>query len=83
MRPREYGDGDLLETLMRERVTPAVTDIAGRAETAVGRGQSVVREQTEAVAGRVEERPLLAILVAAAIGYQLVRVSLSPRALAA
>ena len=62
-----------VETLMRERVTPAVTDFAGRAETAVRRGRSVVREQTEAVSGQVEERPLLAILIAAGIGYLLGR----------
>ena len=66
-----------VETLMRERITPAVTDIAGRAETAVRRGQSVVREQTKAVSGQVEERPLLAILIAAGIGYLLGRL-LSP-----
>ena len=60
-----------VETLMRERITPAVT--AGRAETAVRRGQSVVREQTELVSGQVEERPLLAILIAAGIGYLLGR----------
>ena len=54
-----------VETLMRERVTPAVTDIAGRAETAVRRG----REQAEVVSGQVQERPLLAILIAAGIGY--------------
>ena len=54
-----------VETLMRERVTPAVTDIAGRAETAVRRG----REQAEVVSGQVRERPLLALLIAAGIGY--------------
>ncbi len=58
-----------VETLMRERVTPAVTDIAGRAETVVRRG----REQAEAVSGQVQERPLLAILVAVGIGYLLGR----------
>jgi ElaB/YqjD/DUF883 family membrane-anchored ribosome-binding protein len=58
-----------LETLMRERVTPAVADVAGRAETAVRRG----REQAEVVSGQVRERPLLAILIAAGIGYLLGR----------
>ena len=58
-----------VETLMRERVTPAVTDIAGRAETAVRRG----REQAEVVSGQVQERALLAILIAAGIGYLLGR----------
>jgi len=58
-----------VETLMREHVTPAVTDIADRAETVVRRG----REQAEAVSGQVQERPLLAILVAVGIGYLLGR----------
>ena len=59
----------LVETLMRERVTPAVTEVAGRAETAMRR----TREQVEAVSGEVQERPLLAILVAVAVGYLLGR----------
>ncbi|HEX4174078.1 MAG TPA: hypothetical protein VHY82_16535 [Acetobacteraceae bacterium] len=58
-----------VERLMKERVTPAVTDVAGRADTAMRRG----REQVEAVSGQVQERPLLAILVAAGIGYLLGR----------
>jgi ElaB/YqjD/DUF883 family membrane-anchored ribosome-binding protein len=58
-----------VETLMKERVTPAVTDVAGRADRAV----SAAREKAEAVSGQVEERPLLAILIAAGIGYLLGR----------
>ena len=58
-----------VETLMKERVTPAVTDVAGRADTAMRRG----REQLEAVSGQVQERPLLTILVAVGIGYLLGR----------
>jgi hypothetical protein len=42
-----------VETLMRERVTPALADAAGRAETAVRRSQSAIREQSEAVSGQV------------------------------
>ncbi len=62
-----------VETLMKERVTPAVADAAGRADRAV----SAAREQAEAVSGQVQERPLLAILVAVGIGYLLGRL-LSP-----
>lgn len=58
-----------VEALMRDRVTPAVTEVAGRANTAVRRG----REQVEAMSGQVQERPLLAIFVAAGIGYLLGR----------
>ena len=59
----------LVETLMRERLTPTVTGVADRADTALRRG----REQVEAFSGQVQERPLLAILVAVGIGYLLGR----------
>ena len=62
-----------VETLMKDRVTPAVTDAAGRAESAVYGAAGVVREQAEAVSGKVREQPLLAILIAAAVGYVLGR----------
>jgi ElaB/YqjD/DUF883 family membrane-anchored ribosome-binding protein len=58
-----------VETLMRERLTPAVTDVAGRADTAV----SAIREQSEAVSGQIRGRPLFAILVAVGVGYLLGR----------
>ena len=58
---------------MKERINTAITDVAGRAGTAVRRGQSVVSEQAEVVSNQVEERPLLAILIAAGIGYLLGR----------
>jgi ElaB/YqjD/DUF883 family membrane-anchored ribosome-binding protein len=58
-----------METLMRERVTPALADAAGRAEIAVRRGQSVIQGQSEAVSGQVRERPVAAVLIAAGIGY--------------
>ena len=54
-----------VETLMKDRVTPAVADAAGRAESAVYSAADVVRDQAEMVSGKVREQPLLAVLIAA------------------
>lgn len=58
-----------VEALMKERVTPAVADIAGRAEQAVYGATSVARDQAEAMSNRVREQPLLALVIAAAVGF--------------
>lgn len=62
-----------VEALMRDRVTPAVVDAAGRAETAVHDATEAIRGQTEMVSNKVREQPLLAVTIAAAIGYVLGR----------
>ena len=62
-----------VEALMKERVTPALAEAAGRAETAVYGAAGAVRDQAEAVSGRVREAPLTAVLIAAAIGFLLGR----------
>jgi ElaB/YqjD/DUF883 family membrane-anchored ribosome-binding protein len=62
-----------VETLMKDRVTPALADAAGRAESAVYGAADAVREQAETVSGKVREQPLLAILIAAGVGYVLGR----------
>jgi ElaB/YqjD/DUF883 family membrane-anchored ribosome-binding protein len=62
-----------VEALMKDRITPAVADVAGRAESAVYGAADTVREQMENVSGRVREQPLLALLIAAAVGYILGR----------
>jgi ElaB/YqjD/DUF883 family membrane-anchored ribosome-binding protein len=54
-----------LEALLKEKVTPAVAAIAGRAEDAA---QSA-REQADVLAGHIRERPLTAVLIAAAVGW--------------
>ena len=59
-----------VEMLMKERVNPALSDIAGRAETAMG----AVKDQSEALSGRVRDNPLVAILVALSLGYAIGRV---------
>ena len=63
-----------VEALMKDRVTPAVADFAGRAENAVHSASGVVRDQAQAVSGRVKEAPLIAIMIAAAAGWIIGRV---------
>jgi ElaB/YqjD/DUF883 family membrane-anchored ribosome-binding protein len=62
-----------VETLMNDRVTPAVTEMAGRAENAVNQAAGIVRDQTQMLSGHVRDQPLIAILLAAGIGYLLGR----------
>jgi ElaB/YqjD/DUF883 family membrane-anchored ribosome-binding protein len=64
-----------VEALMKDRVTPAVADAAGRAEAAVHAATDTMRDQAEMVTTKVREQPLLAILLAAGIGYLLGRVT--------
>ncbi|MBV8096373.1 MAG: hypothetical protein JOY71_15185 [Acetobacteraceae bacterium] len=64
-----------VEMLMRERVTPALADAAGRAENAARAVTDTVSEQAEAISGRVREQPLIAVLVAAGIGYLIGRIT--------
>ena len=62
-----------VEALMKDRVTPAVADFAGRAEAAVSNASGVVRDQAQAVSGRVKSQPMVAVLIAAAVGWVLGR----------
>ena len=64
---------DQVEALMKERVTPAVAGMAGRAETVMNSAAGLVREQAQTLSGHVREQPLVAILLAAGIGYLLGR----------
>lgn len=60
---------DQLESLVRDKVTPAVSDMAGRAEAAISDAGDTVRQQADVVAGKVREQPLLAIAIAAGVGW--------------
>ncbi len=62
-----------VEALMRDRVTPAMAEAAGRAESAVHAAADSVRGQAEMVTTKVREQPLLAILIAVGVGYALGR----------
>jgi|tagenome__1003787_1003787.scaffolds.fasta_scaffold19180635_2 ElaB/YqjD/DUF883 family membrane-anchored ribosome-binding protein len=74
-----------VEGLMRDRVQPTMSDYAGRANEALGSASGtmrdymgsasgVVRDQAEMVSGRVKEQPLIALLVAATVGWIIGRV---------
>jgi ElaB/YqjD/DUF883 family membrane-anchored ribosome-binding protein len=62
-----------VEALMKDRITPAIADAAGRAEDAVYGAAGVVRGQADALSDRVRAQPLMAILFAAGVGYLLGR----------
>jgi ElaB/YqjD/DUF883 family membrane-anchored ribosome-binding protein len=63
-----------VEALMRDRVAPALADAAGRAESAAHVAADTMRGQAEVVTTKVREQPLLAVLIAAGIGFLLGRV---------
>jgi ElaB/YqjD/DUF883 family membrane-anchored ribosome-binding protein len=63
-----------VETLMRDRVTPALARAAGRVEHAARATSDMAQEQAEAISGRVREQPLIALLVAAGVGYLIGRI---------
>ncbi len=63
-----------VETLMRDRVTPALAGAAGRVEHAARATSGMAQEQAEAISGRVREQPLVALLVAAGVGYLIGRI---------
>lgn len=65
-----------VESLMSDRVTPALADAADRAEHVArqgldyGRqGLDYTREQAEAISDRVRDQPLIALAIAGAVGY--------------
>ena len=66
---------DQVDQLMRERVTPLIGDAAGRAQDAARQAQEIVSDQAEAVSSRVREAPLTSIIIAAAAGFLLGRLT--------
>ncbi len=58
-----------VETLMADRVTPAVNRIMDRAETVAGDAATTVRDQATRLSDTVQERPIAALAVAALAGY--------------
>jgi ElaB/YqjD/DUF883 family membrane-anchored ribosome-binding protein len=64
-----------VDQLMRERVTPAVSEAAGRAQDYARQASDFTQQQAEAFSAQVREMPIAAVLVAAAAGYLLGRLA--------
>ena len=64
-----------VQTLMSERVTPALANAAGQAEEYARQAKDIYDDQTEALSERVRESPMIALLVAAGVGYLLGRIA--------
>lgn len=64
-----------VETLMRERVSPAVSEAAARAQEMARQAREAAESQTEALSKRVQEMPLTSVLIAAVAGFLIGRMS--------
>lgn len=58
-----------VESLLSDRVSPAVSRIVDRAETVAGDAAATVKEQANRLSDTVQERPIAALAVAALAGY--------------
>jgi ElaB/YqjD/DUF883 family membrane-anchored ribosome-binding protein len=64
-----------VQTLMSERVTPALANAAGSAEEYARQAKDIASDQTEMLSEQVRESPIVAILIAAGAGYLLGRIA--------
>lgn len=63
-----------VEQLLNQRVTPAIADAADKAETAVQSARSMTNTQVENVSAQVRDQPIIAIGIAAVVGYLVGRI---------
>ena len=64
-----------VEQLLNQHVTPVLADAAGKAETAVQSARDVTNAQVETVSAQVRDQPIIAIGIAAAVGYLIGRIA--------
>ena len=64
-----------VEQLLNDKVTPTIADAADRAETAVTTARDVTSTQVENVSAHVRDQPIIAIGIAAAVGYIIGRIA--------
>ncbi len=74
-REQLLGLRDQVEQLLSDRVTPAIADAAGRAESAVHTARDYTSTKADNVSRKVRGQPLVAIAVSAAVGYILGRIA--------
>ena len=60
---------DEVEALVRDTIAPTLADIAARAVSSAVNGSNQVREYSDTMAVGIRSRPLISVLVAAAIGF--------------
>ena len=65
---------DQVQSLMNERVTPALSNAADAAQKYVDQAKDVYSDQSEALSERVRESPIIAIMIASGVGYLLGRI---------
>ena len=61
--------------LMEDRITPALSDARSRASDAAHRARAYTEDQADMVSDRVRDQPLIAIGVAAAVGFLFGRIT--------
>lgn len=66
---------DQVNQLMDDRVTPVFNDASKRAYEAASRARAYTADQADAVSDRVKDQPLIAIGVAAAVGFLFGRIT--------
>lgn len=66
---------DQVQTLMSERVTPALSNAADTAQKYMGQAKDMYSDNTEMLSERVRESPMMAILIATGVGYLIGRIA--------
>lgn len=66
---------DQVNELMDERVTPYWNDAQKRATTAAKRARAYTEDQADVMADRVRDQPLVAIAIAAIVGFLFGRIT--------
>ncbi len=64
-----------VQTLMNDRVGPAISQAADTAKQYAHDAREIYEDQAEALSERVREQPIVAMLVAAGVGYILGRIA--------